>query len=79
MGKGAVYIYNGYTDGLWPKFSQRIAASNIGVGLKGFGISISTANDVNRDSHRGISFRCISRSNCCIVNSKVNQNGVSMN
>ncbi|XP_053382555.1 integrin alpha-4-like [Mercenaria mercenaria] len=48
--KGAVYIYNGYTGGVWPQYSQRILASEIDTGLRGFGISISSGKDVNLDN-----------------------------
>ncbi|XP_045180509.2 integrin alpha-9-like isoform X2 [Mercenaria mercenaria] len=48
--KGAVYIYNGYTGGVWPKYSQRIYAADIDTGLRGFGISIASGKDVNIDN-----------------------------
>ncbi|XP_060606128.1 integrin alpha-4-like [Ruditapes philippinarum] len=47
--RGAIYIYNGYTGGVWPKYSQRIMASEIDTGLRGFGISISQGRDMNFD------------------------------
>ncbi|XP_052798087.1 integrin alpha-9-like isoform X2 [Mya arenaria] len=48
---GAVYIYNGYKKGLWPTFSQRIAAIALpnGLSLFGFGASIARAADLNGD------------------------------
>lgn len=51
--KGAVYIYNGYTKGVWSKYSQRIVASDLDTGLRGFGISISSGKDVNDDNING--------------------------
>ena len=51
--KGVVYVYNGYPGGLWPKYSQRIAAVDISTGLAGFGISISNAADINSDNIEG--------------------------
>ncbi|KAL4233422.1 Integrin [Mactra antiquata] len=47
--EGTVYIYNGYSDGLWPKYSQKIQASNTGIAGFGFGISISSEKDLNAD------------------------------
>ncbi|XP_045177932.2 integrin alpha-9-like [Mercenaria mercenaria] len=48
--KGAVYIYNGYTGGVWPKYSQRIYSADIDTGLRGFGISIASGKDINLDN-----------------------------
>ncbi|XP_052248841.1 integrin alpha-4-like [Dreissena polymorpha] len=49
--RGAVYVFNGYVNGLRSAFSQRIAASDLpdGLGLRGFGISIANAVDINGD------------------------------
>lgn len=60
-GLGAVYIYNGYRDGLWHQYSQRIAAAALAVpGLRGFGISFANAADINSDDINGnIDFICI--------------------
>ena len=52
--RGAVYIYNGYRQGVWPYFSQRIRAADLGPNLKGFGISITTGMDLNNDAIRGM-------------------------
>ena len=51
--KGAVYIYNGYKDGLYHLFSQRIEAAQIDPGLRGFGISLSKPADLNSDRISG--------------------------
>ncbi|KAK3589627.1 hypothetical protein CHS0354_043086 [Potamilus streckersoni] len=51
---GAVYIYNGYTGGLWSKFTQRISGKSVQSGLKGFGISFSRAIDINGDQVNGM-------------------------
>lgn len=59
---GAVYIYNGYNDGLWPTFTQRILASDISPGLRGFGVSIANAADINSDNIKGkLSFNSYSQ------------------
>ncbi|XP_060604732.1 integrin alpha-4-like, partial [Ruditapes philippinarum] len=47
--RGAVYIYNGYKEGVWPEYSQKIMSADIDTGLRGFGISISSNHDVNSD------------------------------
>lgn len=57
-GLGAVYIYNGYRDGLWHQYSQRIAATALAVpGLQGFGISFANAADINSDDINGRLYR----------------------
>ena len=50
---GCVYVYNGYKDGLWPKYSQRISAKQFDPTPKGFGIAISPAADLNNDDIKG--------------------------
>ncbi|KAH3720452.1 hypothetical protein DPMN_063351, partial [Dreissena polymorpha] len=40
-GEGAVYIYNGYTAGLWSRYSQRIGGASIRPGIKAFGAALS--------------------------------------
>ncbi|XP_053373891.1 integrin alpha-2-like [Mercenaria mercenaria] len=45
-GAGAVYIYNGYSGGLWPRYTQRILGSSILQGIKSFGASL-TPRSVN--------------------------------
>ena len=40
-GAGALYIYNGYSGGVWEVFSQRIQAKDVDVGLKAFGAALS--------------------------------------
>lgn len=52
--KGAVYIFNGYTDGLWPIYSQRILATDLHTGTSGFGIAISSGMNLNNDAINGI-------------------------
>ncbi|KAL4233421.1 hypothetical protein ACF0H5_008102 [Mactra antiquata] len=47
--EGAVYIYNGYSEGLWPIYTQRIQASDLNSGMSGFGISMSSKTDMNFD------------------------------
>lgn len=45
-GVGAVYIYNGYSGGLWPRYTQRILGSDIRQGMKSFGAAL-TLRSVN--------------------------------
>lgn len=40
-GKGGVYVFNGWSSGIWPKYTQHIKASKINGLLRGFGISCS--------------------------------------
>lgn len=47
--RGAVYVYNGYRLGLWPKHSQKISASVFNTNLKGFGMSLASSKDINED------------------------------
>ena len=51
--RGAVYIYNGYTLGLWPKYSQKITGKDVDPGLRGFGITFSNTADANSDGIMG--------------------------
>ncbi|MBN3273089.1 ITAE protein, partial [Polyodon spathula] len=46
---GSVYIYNGFSDGISVKHSQRIAAVDFTVGLKYFGQSVDGMTDLNND------------------------------
>ncbi|KAL3832414.1 hypothetical protein ACJMK2_024059 [Sinanodonta woodiana] len=39
--RGAIYIYNGCIHGVWPRFSQKLKAADIDVGLRSFGSSFS--------------------------------------
>ncbi|XP_053374563.1 integrin alpha-9-like [Mercenaria mercenaria] len=47
--QGAIYVYNGCKTGIWPHFSQRIAAASLRTGLMSFGISFSKAEDMDSD------------------------------
>ena len=40
-GTGAVYIYNGYSGGVWPMYTQHILAKDVGSGLKAFGAALT--------------------------------------
>lgn len=52
-GAGAVYIYRGSADGLVTTVSQRLSARNVGLNLKGFGISLSRGADVDKNGYTG--------------------------
>lgn len=52
--RGAVYIYNGYKDGLWPRHSLKILARTLDESLLGFGASFSNEMDMNRDNINGM-------------------------
>ena len=46
-------MYNGYSEGLWPKYSLQILGRSVDEGLFGFGASISDSLDMNRDNING--------------------------
>ncbi|XP_067012127.2 integrin alpha-PS5 [Anabrus simplex] len=48
--RGVVYIYNGGPNGLKAPYSQRIAAADVDLSLRGFGISISPPDDMDSNS-----------------------------
>jgi hypothetical protein len=55
--RGAVYIYNGFDDSFpksWP-YSQRIIPSDINLGIRAFGYSLSKSRvDVDDNLYGGI-------------------------
>jgi hypothetical protein len=51
--RGAIYIYNGCKTGVWPHFSQRIAAGSFRDELRSFGFSFSKAVDMDNDEVNG--------------------------
>lgn len=51
---GVVYIYNGGRGGLNPTPSQRISAKDIDASLKGFGVSLSNAADIDGNFYNGL-------------------------
>ena len=58
-GIGSVYIYNGYTGGIWTKYTQRISGQDVGPNppLHTFGSSITDTKipfDFNGDKYGGI-------------------------
>ncbi|KAL4221895.1 integrin [Mactra antiquata] len=52
--EGSIYVYNGCTDGLWSRYSQRITGSSVSSGLTSFGISFSKPVDMNDDYRNDI-------------------------
>ena len=40
-GTGALYIYNGYSGGVWPEFTQHIRAKDVDTGLRAFGAALT--------------------------------------
>ncbi|KAL5007244.1 hypothetical protein ScPMuIL_016050 [Solemya velum] len=52
--RGAVYIYNGHTGGLWTQWSQRIFSGQINTGLRGFGSSFSRPFDIDENQYNDI-------------------------
>lgn len=52
-GRGSVYIYNGYYQGLWLKHSLKILGRSVDKDTFGFGASLCNAMDINRDNING--------------------------
>lgn len=52
--RGAIYIFRGFPLGLETIYSQRIVAESLDPQLRGFGISISTAVDVDGNKYNGV-------------------------
>lgn len=52
---GTVYIYNGDKENMNSKFSQRITAKSLDMGLKGFGFHISAPIDIDSNTYNDIS------------------------
>jgi hypothetical protein len=52
-GHGIVYIYNGYKDGLWPQYTQRIRGEQISSGILAFGCSFSRPLDFDSNGYNG--------------------------
>ncbi|KAK6638572.1 hypothetical protein RUM43_006839 [Polyplax serrata] len=52
--RGAIYIFRGFPLGLETIYSQRIVAESLDPQLRGFGISISTAVDVDGNKYNDV-------------------------
>ncbi|XP_034941351.1 integrin alpha-4-like [Chelonus insularis] len=53
-GHGAVYIFNGHSNGLLHQWSQRITGKQFPFSLRGFGISISEPRDIDGNGYNDI-------------------------
>ncbi|KAL3832411.1 hypothetical protein ACJMK2_024058 [Sinanodonta woodiana] len=69
-GVGVVYIYNGYTGGLWCQFTQRISGKAVQSGLMGFGISFSRAMDTNDDKANDVAVGAFLSGNVVLLQSR---------
>lgn len=54
---GAIYIYSGSTLGLTQ--TQKIMGQDIDLNLRGFGISIARAADIDMNMYSGKCFCCV--------------------
>ncbi|XP_076235049.1 integrin alpha-5 [Calliopsis andreniformis] len=51
---GAIYIFNGNSNGIIKHYSQKIIGKQLGENIRGFGISISEPRDINGDKYPDI-------------------------
>ncbi|CAG9765629.1 unnamed protein product [Ceutorhynchus assimilis] len=74
-GKGAVYIYNGCSDGIGDSFSQRLTASLFANFItftertRGFGMGLSRGNDIDKNGHNDIAIGAYKSDQVFIVRS----------
>ena len=48
-GEGVVYIYNGYSGGLWSAFTQRITGGSVDPGIRSFGAALTPQSNTLSD------------------------------
>ncbi|XP_043271605.1 integrin alpha-8-like [Venturia canescens] len=51
---GAIYVYNGNSNGLTTRYSQRIGGKSISNAIRGFGASISQPRDIDGNAYADI-------------------------
>ncbi|XP_060066077.1 integrin alpha-9-like [Ylistrum balloti] len=52
--RGAVYVYLGTKDGVWPVPLQTIHARTLNLGLRGFGAAFSRPHDIDKNGYKDI-------------------------
>ncbi|OAD54548.1 Integrin alpha-5 [Eufriesea mexicana] len=67
---GAIYIFNGNSNGLPKHYSQRIIGKQFGSNTRGFGISISEPRDINGDKYSDIAVGAYLSEQTILIKSK---------
>ncbi|XP_031833769.2 integrin alpha-8 isoform X1 [Nomia melanderi] len=67
---GAIYIFNGNSNGLYKRYSQKIFGKQFGENIRGFGISISEPRDINADKYPDIAIGAYLSEQTVVVTSK---------
>ncbi|KAG7202815.1 hypothetical protein KM043_009972 [Ampulex compressa] len=67
---GVVYIFNGNSNGLSKKYSQKIIGSQFSQNIRGFGISISEVRDVNGDHYSDMAIGAYLSEHAILLKSK---------
>nr|XP_033205662.1 integrin alpha-4-like [Bombus vancouverensis nearcticus] len=67
---GAIYIFNGNSNGLPKHYSQRIVGKQFGRNIRGFGISISEPRDINGDKYPDIAVGAYLSEQAILIKSK---------
>ncbi|KOX74851.1 Integrin alpha-8 [Melipona quadrifasciata] len=67
---GAIYIFNGNSNGLPKLYSQRIIGKQFGRNIRGFGISISEPRDINSDKYPDIAVGAYLSEQAVLIKSK---------
>ncbi|PBC26440.1 Integrin alpha-PS3 [Apis cerana cerana] len=69
-GTGAIYIFNGNSNGLLRHYSQKIIGKQFGKNIRGFGISISEPRDINGDKYPDIAVGAYLSEQVVLIKSK---------
>ncbi|XP_053994566.1 integrin alpha-5-like [Hylaeus volcanicus] len=67
---GAIYIFNGNSNGLPKFYSQKIIGRQFGENVRGFGISISEPRDINGDKYSDIAVGAYLSDQAILIKSK---------
>ncbi|XP_015431891.1 PREDICTED: integrin alpha-5-like, partial [Dufourea novaeangliae] len=67
---GAIYIFNGNSNGLLKRYSQKIIGKEFGEHVRGFGMSISESRDINNDRYPDIAVGAPLSDQVIIIKSK---------
>uniref|UniRef100_A0AAV2JVP2 Integrin alpha-2 domain-containing protein n=1 Tax=Knipowitschia caucasica TaxID=637954 RepID=A0AAV2JVP2_KNICA len=68
--RGAVYIYNGRKEGIWPNPSQRITGATLGRELLMFGQSLSSGVDIDDNGYQDVAVGAFLSDSAVVLRSK---------